>query len=71
MCSNGKIWFTAKTIDAVHNKLLQINEIKSWILNDEVLFSYVVSECSSSKWDGVMKLSKQNSMTKILMAYLD
>ena len=58
--SNGKIRFPTKIIYAVHNKLLQINEIKSWISNYEVLFSYVVSECSSSKWDGIMKLSKKN-----------
>ena len=50
--------------------MLQINEIKSWISNYEVLFSNIVSEYSFSK-DGIMKLSKKNSMTEILMVYLN
>ena len=33
--------------------------MKSWTSNYEVLFSYVMSECSFSKQDGIIKLSKK------------
>ena len=60
--SNGKIRFPTKIIYAVHNKLLQISEIKSWISNYEVLFSYVESQCCSSKirWNNEIKVKKIN-----------
>ena len=57
--SNGKILFPNKIIYFVHNKFLQINEIKSWISNYGVYFSYIVSRSSSSKKDGIIKLSKK------------
>ena len=33
--------------------------MKSWTSNYEVLFSYVMSECSFSKQDEIIKLSKK------------